>query len=176
MDVAEVLISRFTALCSVLGTVAFLIGFVTPWWLKASALDSTAGLWRNCVGDHCIAVVRLDIGDWLVACQSLAITVLITSLMTIAVLVAMVRASSDSTATNARYGAIATSLITGVTVTVVLLIYYFQHHVLYPEEHYTISFSFFLVLVGGCLFMAVAAILAIFSVTVKLRHLARNPS
>ena len=60
MDVGDVLVPRFTALCAVLGTVIFTVGFVTPWWLRAPELDSKAGLWRNCVGDHCTSIINMD--------------------------------------------------------------------------------------------------------------------
>ena len=60
MNVGEVLVPRFVALCAVLGTVTFTVGFVTPWWLLSRALDSKAGLWRNCVGDHCTGILDLD--------------------------------------------------------------------------------------------------------------------
>ena len=66
--------------------------------------------------------------------------------------------------------------VAGATIAVTLLIYYLQYHLLYPDDFYTISFSFFLVLVGGGLFLAVALVLALFSVSVKLRYPQHSPS
>lgn len=60
MKVGEILVPRFVALCAVLGTATFMVGFVTPYWLRSRTLDSKAGLWRNCVGDHCTGIVNLD--------------------------------------------------------------------------------------------------------------------
>ena len=66
--------------------------------------------------------------------------------------------------------------VSGLTMKVTLLIYYLQRHHLYPDDIYAVSFSFFLVLVGGGFFVAVALILTIFSVTARWRHSAPSPS
>ena len=66
--------------------------------------------------------------------------------------------------------------VSGLTIKVTLLVYYHQRHHHYPDNIYAVSFSFFLVLVGGGFFVAVALILTIFSVTARWRHSTPSPS
>lgn len=170
MGVAEIVIGRFCGLLCFLSCVTYLVGFSTPWWLEGKLMDARAGLWLNCVGDHCASTIKIELGDWLIACQALSLTALLTSMVALGVILTMLCKSRSSAVSTARYGAIATTLLTGLAISITLAIYYLRRELTYPAEFYTLSVSFFLVLVAGAIFLALSLVLTIDAVIARLRQ------
>ncbi|KAK7505598.1 hypothetical protein BaRGS_00003343 [Batillaria attramentaria] len=176
MGAVRVIVGRLCAIVCFLGTVSYMVGFSTPWWLEGDDLNAKAGLWQNCVGGHCVSTVKIDIGDWLIACQALSITALLTSLMSLGVVLVMLRASRPSAVSAARKGLIATTLITGLAASITLAVYYLRRELTYPADLYKISSSFCLALVGGALFLVISLVTTIDVITARLCHSSQDQS
>ncbi|KAL8560572.1 hypothetical protein ACOMHN_058033 [Nucella lapillus] len=167
--------SRVAAVWSLVACVTYVAGLVTEGWLQSSPLDGHVGMWSECVEGRCGTLLRLDVGDWLITCQGLSITALLSSLLTLGLAAFMAKLSRDSSST-AIYGIIATSLFTGVVTAVSLTIFCVQSPLRYSSLTYTLSYSFFLVLGAGAMYVTQAVMLAAFCVILRCRHQANSSS